>query len=530
MRLPASWLTCPLAVLALSTSACRWPSVSRKGPPSAEEAARKRQQRQAPVSVIAPGPASAGVLVGPEGRDKDGYPLRSVDRVALRRMLSEGRYAELDRTFEALQDAFEADPRCEFWPSDAADAFAIPDPALDAALDAWTVLSPRSFAPLLARAAHRVRVGFARRGGHYVAQTHADDFAAMEEAFAQARPDIEAALRIRPKLVAARRFQVHIFMTQSAEKPNLMRALSAGLDECPQCLLIRVTAILALRPRWGGSHDEMVALAREAPVAQNPRLGVLAGYVDYDHSDTLQEAKDFGGALAAIDRALAHGEHWDFLEQRASILDDTGDREAARRAINRAVELRPGVADLVTQRAVYTYRLKDYEGAARDLMEGLRLDPTDSWGRWLFPKIVQALTYEGWEAYKAGRREQALKLIDLASDLDPGNRDLVQRRSWILSAGGAPAPDTISGLRAAAVAAPDDLRAHQALDYALARQGRYNEVIEMWDEYLGRRPDDGRAHMERAGALHHLGRDNEARAAARRACELGVSEGCLRAR
>jgi len=42
--------------------------------------------------------------------------------------------------------------------------------------------------------------------------------------------------------------------------------------------------------------------------------------------------------------------------------------------------------------------------------------------------------------------------------------------------------------------------------------------------------DHGQAHLERSGTLYHLKRFAEAREGASRACDLGVSEGCLRAK
>lgn len=59
-------------------------------------------------------------------------------------------------------------------------------------------------------------------------------------------------------------------------------------------------AILALTPRWGGSYQSMARLAAAAPVARNPRLKALAGYVDADKANLallggkLEEARTDG--------------------------------------------------------------------------------------------------------------------------------------------------------------------------------------------------------------------------------------------
>jgi regulator of sirC expression with transglutaminase-like and TPR domain len=50
------------------------------------------------------------------------------------------------------------------------------------------------------------------------------------------------------------------------------------------------------------------------------------------------------------------------------------------------------------------------------------------------------------------------------------------------------------------------------------------------DEYIRLHPDDGPAHLERGGAYYNMQRRKEAQTDAARACELGVSEGCVRAK
>src|SRR5207247_5585515 len=131
----------------------------------------------------------------------------------------------------------------------------------------------------------------------------------------------------------------------------------------------------------------------------------------------------------------------------------------------------------------------------------------------------------------AGREEDALRTKELAIALDPQNRQAIGAKNYILAGGTlATAPGEIEKLTAAANAAPKDFRAHQTLDYALAKQRRFADVIDMWTRYLADNPSDGRAHLERGGAYFQLGRRDQAGADAKAACELGVSEGCARAK
>jgi tetratricopeptide (TPR) repeat protein len=77
---------------------------------------------------------------------------------------------------------------------------------------------------------------------------------------------------------------------------------------------------------------------------------------------------------------------------------------------------------------------------------------------------------------------------------------------------------------------PTHFGSHQNLDYLLAREQRWDEIIAMWTEYLARKPDDGAAYLERAGAERRRGNMTQAIADVRRACELGNAQACTIAR
>jgi hypothetical protein len=79
---------------------------------------------------------------------------------------------------------------------------------------------------------------------------------------------------------------------------------------------------------------------------------------------------------------------------------------------------------------------------------------------------------------------------------------------------GEAATQEIAALEAKVKANPDDFRAHQELDYTLARRGDFMRVVAMWDEFIHTHLKDWESAI----------RD------ATRACELGESEGCALAK
>lgn len=489
--------------------------------------AEEREERRLPVTELAPAPLRSGPpLLGQPGKDKDGYPTQFVDQALLRSLLYHARYPDLDAHFAAFQESFERDPRYEYWPIDAADAFSSAELELGSRLDAWVAASPGSFGAYLARGSHRLSLAWAMRGGKWARNTPEENFQAMGEVLKGALQDFARAFELRPKLIAALRglIRVGLHVGDTAQQAAL---IDRATQLCPACFQVRVTALVALQPRWGGSYAQMRKLALIAPVELNPRMRLLAGYIDLDQAKLLRGEKKYVEALAAVERACAVGEHWEFLVERAEVLQRLARYEEALADLDHAARLRPGSASVHFERAWVLSRLERFEESGLDLLAGLRINPTEGDGRRLFSRAVKALTYEGWRHYQQGREADAVRVLDLAIELDQGNGEAKQRRTFILGGGSRPDLAQVQRLEARHRKTPDDLLTLRQLDYALSFAKQDFQYIDArWTDYLKRHPDEGRALIERGGTRHHLGRVAESHADFRRACELGFSEAC----
>lgn len=154
------------------------------------------------------------------------------------------------------------------------------------------------------------------------------------------------------------------------------------------------------------------------------------------------------------------------------------------------------------------------------------VDATDEWQRYLLPRVVRGLADEGASAHRRGDRETAMRLLELASELSPFDREVHDLREQAIRGGVTATADELASLEAKIKALPDDFRAHQQLDFALAKQRKYERVIEMWSEYLQRHSQGGPAYFERGGAYCNSGHRPEAFADLAKACELGVDQAC----
>lgn len=465
-------------------------------------------------------------LIGPDGDDRDGYPNRHVNRLLLRRMLQAGQYAELTKHIESFQSDFESNPRCEYWPFEAAETFESAETELRAKLDAWVAATPASFAPYLARGSYLKEVGYALRGRKYLKNTDEVEMKAMAAVMPEAIADLDKALSLRPKLVIALRNQINAAQALG-DRARVQSAAKKALTLCPSCLIPRITIIQTLRPRWGGNYTAMDAFAQSSATTLNPRFAWLAGYQDMDRAELAFADKNYVEAIRLVDRALRLGENPYALDLRASYLAAQKDYMGAESTLSRALELRPLDPEFLERRAFARSELKRWEPAGRDLLDALRIRPTQSRVKNLLDSIVYWLATEAWNLRDTpGRQEEAMRMLELALDLKPNDPYAEQRRVHLLMGTRPTATDELEKLREAVKANPYDFRAVQTLDYALSKQRKFEEILPLWNEYLTKHPDDARALSERSGTLHHLGRDKESRDDARRACDLGDASAC----
>ena len=356
------------AALGLAIVACRGQT-----PPS-------REQR-----VALPAPYDTGARKLPSDRP---------DPVALRASLTSGDYDALERTYAAYQDSLRLAPRYERHLSDFASAFWVADEGIGTALDRWVTARPTSSAARVARAGHRIQLGWRARGGAWAAETPSSSLRAMRDEFVRAVADIDVALARDSRSLLAYQLLISAASSQgdTGAARNFLRKSIAIL---PGTELNRAAFMSALYPRWGGSYDAMRAFADEcdSAVASNPRLGALRGFIEYDQARDLIGNKQLDSAWGLLDRALRGGELRAVRELRGNVAEMRGQHLRAVEEYDKALALTPNSAGLLQSRS----------SAAMQVVRNS-----------LNPRFIPLL----WQAVRDGER---------AAALEPWNQD---RRDW----------------------------------------------------------------------------------------------------
>lgn len=221
--------------------------------------------------------------------------------------LREGRYAELEAELGALQAAYEADTNQEYVLDRSLRRFQVADPELGPALDRWLAAHPQSYPARIARALHNYQMARIWRGRAYINATHPARIELMEDYLKRASKDLEAAVPLTAKPVLA--YEIMIGMARYVGAGGAARELldrAAKTD--PQATGPYEAFVILLLPRWGGSHEAMQALARDAEKDDHPKMKWLAAYirsvVAADKADSLRSDGDLAGAMRGYQDAV----------------------------------------------------------------------------------------------------------------------------------------------------------------------------------------------------------------------------------
>jgi tetratricopeptide (TPR) repeat protein len=295
-------------------------------------------------------------------------------------------------------------------------------PALEPILAQWVNEQPRSSMARLLRAAYHVSAGYAKRGGERANKTSLEQFAAMRAEFDKALSELEVSLRLRPNSALPRALLIEI--ARSTVGPDAVRALLLDAERLdPSNQAARQAAVFALEPRWGGSLEDLDAMALRwsiAPISA-PRLRFLQYRVE------LQKGSHFYVFAKEKSKALVHY------------------RRAARICTS---------ADALWRASHAAYDLEDWDASLEVLDELLRLSPDrgTAWER------------RGWAKEKLGRTGEAIRDYEKAAAMGEA---WSQAKFGSLLMTGAGVPKDLDRARQLleAAAAKGDSTARHHLDY-----------------------------------------------------------------
>jgi tetratricopeptide (TPR) repeat protein len=457
------------------------------------------------------------------GTSKPTFSLQ--DMKTLRDLFEKRQFDALTKTASDIQAAFERDPVYEYQSNDFFYFFGSALPEYQELLDAWVAHSPTHFAPHLARAHYYYDRAWANRGSKYASETTSEQFRQMHLDFQKAAQDIGAALAINPRLLTAYIMRMRMY-NADGEAAKEDTAINEARSIFPTSFLIYSAMLKSKLPRWGGSYAEMDKLAQEAfkKVDRNPEMYMLFGQIYADQAWYSRKEKQYDTALALYSKAISYGEHRSFFEERARTYSYMKDYDRALKDIDYSISLRPTVAASYCLRSTINIYRGNTDGAIQDVRLLKLYFPGDhqthEWYGWAAKQFLN----QGHTVFKTSW-ERAIAAYDAALEINPQYAEAYYWRGVAysrLKRMDLAYSDMISAVKYD----PRNFESYRMLDYILASQQKWSEIIDHWNQFLSLEPQNADAYFERAGTYRHKGDMKNAIADLRKACSLGKQEAC----
>ncbi|MBL8474236.1 MAG: DUF4034 domain-containing protein [Rhodocyclaceae bacterium] len=398
------------------------------------------------------------------------------ERALVLAQLQGGDYAALDARLNGLQQRFEeGDPADEaLWPSFKMFEDLAPDLAsAEAGLVAWRQRFPRSYAARVALGIYYFRRGADARGVKYVALTSRAELAAMERWMSAAWQELEASLEL-----TTRPFMSHAYMllieSFDGERAEVERQFRSAERHAPASLRLRVRYMGRLKPRWGGSYEQMQAFIDESRtmLGEGAGLAELRAEIPADQAKLATEHQDWNAAEQYYAQALKYHDAAPLRCERAWVRLQRDQVDAALDDLEHALALPALGNETACPSTLAALTLKTGENSrVLALLDGFLPH---------YPRTGDLYNRRGWQLQQHGRHLEAFKDYTRAGELGESYGKAMVG-NYLFYGGGGIAQERERGLAVLkeAAASGSDQYAKQSYAAALAAVGRHDEAAKL---------------------------------------------------
>lgn len=332
----------------------------------------------------------------------------------VRQMLQTSNFAELDRRFGNIQEAFVAGQITEQALLEAFRAFYDSDPYIAPRYKDWVARSPNSYVAHLARGIYLRKLGEALRGDALSSETTKQQFADMREAHSGAEQEFETSLSLDRKPVLTYLHYMEI-TSHRGDRARTRELFEKGMSIAPESFILRGKYLSTLQTRWGGSTEQMRAFVDECRAAgfTQSQMAHLNSLVLEDEAWVLEHHDgDLDAAAAAYARSdlLFPGSGCDgcgLSEKRAEVYTRQKKYDETIEVTSEFLRKHPDDMKMLSLRGNAYLKLLKGPEAKTDLLRASELG--DRWSQVMYAKMLLA------GHLVAADRNEAIKWLTEAS-------------------------------------------------------------------------------------------------------------------
>lgn len=335
-------------------------------------------------------------------------------------LLGKREYAELERLLGGLQLEFERESASVKALEDAFRTFRKIPLGAEGDLNEWVRQSPSSYAARVARGGFYMNQGLDARGENWASETSDERIQAMRQYMAKATGDLERSLEFTSKPYLSHRLLMSVSLYAGSRDTTKARFVEAA-KLAPRSAQLRLTYMISLEPRWGGSLAEMEAFVAESKSAlETSDVNRLAATIPAYRGFESSRAKDYEKALTYFDESLGLDEDAGTLCERSYALSTLKrDREAFNDVVRALAKERDH--RYCMKRAVFlSAQITDTAEAVKILNLVIEVDPN----------YAGAYSTRGWAHQHLGQPERAFSDYLAAAKLGDAWGQLMTGKSY----------------------------------------------------------------------------------------------------
>lgn len=446
-------------------------------------------------------------------------------KLNLRALLQEKQFDKLNQVLDDYQIASETNPEAERDLMTAYGAFEINISTHEALLDEWVNTTPDAYQAYIARARYHFRLATLARGTKWGSETTKEQITGMNRFFDRALSDLTKSRELNAKTILPYSTLISIANYQG-EEDTITSLVRKALDISPTSHAIRARYLTTLLPRWGGSYAEMEVFIDESQTyaSENPKLKWLKGlpYIDMANIQTRNGA--YSRAEKLYTKALTYGEFHYFLKERGENYVRQEKYQEALQDMSRAIQLYPESREYYYWRSRAYIGLKDLNSVSADLDKLISLQLDGGYLQKEIEWLADTLILDGYNLGKKRQFDSALEYYKLAQTLTPKKASVYHRMARVYIDKNDLNSAHIELIKAIEIE-PENFDYCHLMDWLLAKQQDWDQIIKYWDQYIKLVPDNSRAYVERGGAYYRKGDIRSAVSNAKIAADMGNIEG-----
>lgn len=256
------------------------------------------------------------------------------------------------------------------------------EPWLEANLSAWVKGAPASYAANLARGRYYVSRAWEARGDEYISNTPPENIREMSRLMKLAIVDLEKSISLTAKPLLSYSLLINAGMAMGRNEQN-RRWLEEANRIDPGNTYIKINYLLTLRPRWGGSMEEMQAFVDESKklLKKQEDINLLQSHIWRSHAFVRwKDHKDYQGCIDYYSKAIdLYGKDMRPFVRRGYCYHMLKRYEEALRDYSHVISIAPRNGYVLKSRGALFSDLRRFDEAIVDLIRATEIDPSDEY-------------------------------------------------------------------------------------------------------------------------------------------------------